>query len=61
MEYLPAYAPELHPEERANAWVKRQMANALPTSVTALTARAALARSSFRQLQHQPAPIRHFF
>lgn len=58
LEYLPAYAPELNPEEQANAWVKRAMANALPGSITEL---AALARASFRRLQHQPALIRHFF
>jgi transposase len=58
VEYLPAYAPELNPEEQANAWVKRQMANALPTSVTEL---ADIARTSFRRLQHRPALIRHFF
>lgn len=56
--YLPAYAPELNPEERANAWVKRRMANALLSSITAL---ATLARTSFRQLQARPALIRHFF
>ncbi len=33
--YLPAYAPALNPEEQANAWVKRRMANALPSSITA--------------------------
>ena len=56
--YLPAYAPELNPEEQANAWVKRRMANALPASITEL---AALARTSFRLLQHRPTLIRHFF
>lgn len=56
--YLPAYAPELNPEEQANAWVKRRMANALPPSITAF---ATLARKSFRQLQARPATIRHFF
>lgn len=56
--YLPAYAPELNPEEQANAWVKRELANALPDSVADL---AALARTSFRRLQHQPVLIRHFF
>lgn len=58
LAYLPAYAPELNPEEQANAWVKRRMANALPPSITAL---ATLARKCFRQLQAQPAIIRHFF
>lgn len=56
--YLPAYAPELNPEEQAIAWVKRRMANALPASITELST---LARTSFRQLQHQPTLIRHFF
>ncbi|UVF18404.1 transposase [Microvirga terrae] len=28
--YLPAYAPELNPEEQCNALIKRAMANALP-------------------------------
>lgn len=58
LAYLPAYAPELNPEEQANAWVKRAMANALPTSVADLET---LARTSFRRLQHQPALIRHVF
>src|ERR671920_876139 len=31
--YLPAYVPELNPEEQCNALVKRAMANALPGSV----------------------------
>jgi len=56
--YLPAYAPELNPEEQCKAWVKRALANALPTSVDEL---AALARCSFRQLQRQPAMIVTFF
>lgn len=58
LAYLPAYAPELNPEEQANAWVKRRMANALPSSIAAL---ATLARASFRQLQARPTLIRHFF
>lgn len=58
LAYLPAYAPELNPEEQANAWVKRRMANALPASITEL---ATLARASFRRLQNCPTLIRHFF
>jgi len=34
--YLPAYAPELNPEEPCNACVKRAMENALPNSVADL-------------------------
>jgi transposase len=56
--YLPAYAPELNPEEQGNAWVKRTLANALPESVDEL---AALARRGFRRLQRHPAMIVNFF
>jgi transposase len=56
--YLPAYAPELNPEEQCNAWVKGAMANALPDSVDDL---AAHARRSFRRLQRHPAMIVDFF
>ena len=52
--YLPAYAPELNPEEQRNACVKRAMANALPTSVADLHR---LARREFRRLQHRPELI----
>jgi hypothetical protein len=34
--YLPAYAPELNPEEPCNACVKRAMENALPSCVADL-------------------------
>jgi transposase len=49
--YLPAYAPELNPEEACNACVKRAMENALPGSIADLHR---LARREFRRLQHQP-------
>jgi transposase len=49
--YLPAYAPELNPEEPCNAYVKRAMENALPGSVADLHR---LARREFRRLQHRP-------
>jgi transposase len=52
--YLPAYAPELNPEEPCNACVKRVMANALPDSVADLHR---LARREFRRLQHRPELI----
>ena len=52
--YLPAYAPELNPEEPCNACVKRAMANALPDSVADLHR---LARREFRRLQHRPELI----
>jgi transposase len=56
--YLPAYAPELNPEEQCNACVKRAMENALPDSVDALLH---LARREFRRLQHKPRMIVSFF
>jgi hypothetical protein len=56
--YLPAYAPELNPEEQCNACVKRAMQNALPQSVADLHR---LARREFRRLQRQPEMITSFF
>ena len=56
--YLPAYAPELNPEEQCNALVKRAMANALPRSVADLHR---LARREFCRLQRQPEMIVRFF
>jgi len=49
--YLPAYAPELNPEEPCNACVKRAMENASPNSVADLHR---LARREFRRLQQRP-------
>ena len=49
--YLPAYAPELNPEEPCNAYVKRAMENALPGCVTDLHR---LVRRGFRRPQHRP-------
>jgi transposase len=56
--FLPAYAPELNPEEQCNARVKRAMANALPHSVDDLHH---LADREFRRLQHKPCMIVSFF
>jgi transposase len=56
--YLPAYAPELNPEEQCNACVKRALANALPDTVDDLHR---LARREFRRLQHRPDMIVNFF
>jgi hypothetical protein len=55
---LPAYAPELNPEEQCNAFVKRAMENALPGSVADLHR---LARREFGRLQRRPALITSFF
>nr|WP_246216004.1 transposase [Microvirga makkahensis] len=56
--YLPAYAPELNPEEQCNAPVKRAMENALPGSVADLHR---LARREFCRLRRRPAMIVSFF
>jgi transposase len=56
--YLPAYAPELNPEEQCNAFVKRAMENALPGSVADLHR---LARREFGRLQRRPEMIVRFF
>ena len=52
--YLPAYAPELNPEELCNGCVKRAMENALPSCVADLHR---LVRRGFRRLQHRPELI----
>jgi transposase len=56
--YLPAYAPELNPEEQCNAVVKCAMANALPGSVDDLHR---LARREFGRLKRRPEMIVSFF
>ena len=56
--FLPAYAPDLNPEEQCNAWVKRDMQNAVPATVDEL---ARFARRSFRRLQRHPTMIVNFF
>jgi transposase len=48
--YLPAYAPDLNPEEPCNAWVKRLMENALPRDIADL---GQFVRRAFRRLQHR--------
>ena len=58
MAYLPAYAPELNPEEQCNAIVKRAMANAVPGAVADLHR---LARREFSRLKRQPEMIVRFF
>jgi transposase len=56
--YLPAYAPDLNPEEQCNACVKRTMENALPGSVEDLHH---LVRREFARLQRRPEMIVSFF
>jgi transposase len=56
--YLPAYAPELNPEEQCNACAKRALENALHQSVADLHR---LARREFSRLQRQPKLITSFF
>jgi transposase len=52
--FLPAYAPDLNPEEPCNACAKRAAENALPDSVADLHRPA---RREFRRLQHRPELI----
>jgi hypothetical protein len=58
LEWLPAYAPELNPEELRNGAVKRQTLDALPDSVDALHQQA---RRGFVRLGRRPAVLRGFF
>ena len=56
--FLPAYAPELNPEEQCNRHVKHAMLNAVPRDITALRDHA---RREFRRRARQPDTLAHFF
>lgn len=55
---LPPYAPQLNPEEQANALIKARTANALPATVEELRDDA---RRAVRYLQRHPEMVRGFF
>ena len=57
--YLPAYAPELNPDEYLNGDLKLGVAKKVPVRTKPDLAKAA--RSHLRMLQHRPARVRHFF
>jgi transposase len=60
LEWLPAHAPELNPEEGCNSVVKSEMSNIAPTSDDEMRA---LVRAAFRRVARRPdmlqALIRH--
>jgi transposase len=58
IEWLPAYAPDLNPEELCNGAVKRDLLNAAPSSVEELHH---MARRGFTRLGRRPAELRSFF
>jgi len=59
IEWLPAYAPQLNPDEQVWAQTKyRDLANFLPQDITAL---GQAVRQSLRQTQRQPSLLRSFF
>lgn len=55
---LPAYAPDLNPEEQCNRDVKYALLNAVPADVADLHAQA---RREFRRLGRSPARLASFF
>lgn len=57
--YLPAYAPELNPDEYLNGDLKLGVAAKVPTRTKPALAKAA--RSHLRMLQRRPARVRRFF
>jgi transposase len=57
--YLPAYAPELNPDEYLNGDLKLGVATKVPARTKPDLAKAA--RSHLRMLQHRPARVRRFF
>jgi len=58
LEWLPAYAPELNPEELCNGAVKHDLLNTCPASVEDLRH---LVRRSFVRLGRQPDRLAGFF
>jgi transposase len=58
LEWLPAYAPDLNPEELCNGAVKRALHNAAPASVDELHRDA---RRGFLRLGRRPDTLRGFF
>jgi len=58
LEWLPAYAPELNPEELCNGAVKHELLNAAPASAAELRHRV---RQSFVRLGRQPDRLAGFF
>lgn len=58
MAFLPAYAPELNPEEQCNRHVKQALLNALPADIGELHAQA---RRAFQRLAHRPDLLASFF
>jgi transposase len=57
--YLPAYAPELNPDEYLNGDLKLGVAAKVPTRTKPALAKAG--RSHLRMLQRRPARVRRFF
>ena len=57
--YLPAYAPELNPDEYLNGDLKLGVATKVPARTKPDLAKAA--RSHLRMLQRRPARVRNFF
>ena len=59
IEWLPAHAPQLNPDEQVWTQTKyRDLANFLPQDITAL---GQAVRQSLRQTQRQPSLLRSFF
>nr|WP_253903399.1 transposase [Corallococcus exiguus] len=58
LESLPAYSPELNPEEGCNSQVKRSILNATPESIAELRRQV---RSAFVRLGRHHAALRGFF
>ena len=58
LEWLPAYAPELNPEELCNGAVKRELLNAPASSVEELRQ---YTRRSFLRLARRPTQLHGFF
>lgn len=58
MEYLPAYAPELNPEEYCHGYVKRSLKNARPKNKKEMQN---LLNHGFARLRRKPGLLLKFF
>lgn len=58
VEFLPAYSPELNPEEYCHGYAKQRMRNAAPTTVSELLSSI---ESEFIRMRRRPKLIQSFF
>lgn len=58
VEFLPPYAPELHPEEACHGNVKQRLGNFIPQTVEEMRS---MVDREFARLRRRPGLLLHFF